>query len=500
VNAGAIAELVLSVTEEGVVAFDGNLVCTYWSPVMERLFGITAESAVGRVLPASLTSPSSATHDAPLARVLAGEDVHLEGALAAAKAGGSPPLTYDARYVPWRAVTGAVEGGVGVLRDTSQRRRAEQRALETESRFRIMADVAPVLLWMAGPDALCTFFNQTWLDFTGRTLEQEWGVGWAEGVHFEDFQRCIDTYMAAFAERRTFEMEYRLRRADGQYRWVLDRGTPRWESDGRFAGYIGSCADITDRKDLELELLNAVRVRDEFLSIASHELRTPLTALRLRLDSVARSLEHRAPEHLANGRLAASAGDAQSQVARLTTLVERLLDISRFAEGRLALEREELDLVPVVRAVLEAMREPARLNGCELRLTAPRAMRGCWDRVRLEQLVTNLVGNAMKFGARHPVDVLLEEVAEPSPGAARLLVADRGIGIDPQYQRRIFGRFERAVSARHFGGLGLGLWVAKQIVDAHEGTISVESAPGEGATFTIVLPTAAAPRLARRSA
>jgi PAS domain S-box-containing protein len=366
---------------------------------------------------------------------------------------------------------------------------------EIEARFRIMADVAPVLLWMARSDALCTFFNQTWLDFTGRTLADEWGVGWAEGVYFEDFQRCVDTYMAAFAERRTFEMEYRLRRADGQYRWVLDRGTPRWERDGRFAGYIGSCVDITDRKDLELELVRAVGLRDEFLSIASHELRTPLTALRLQLDSIARSIDRRGVERLASGRLASDTGEALSQVSRLTKLVERLLDISRFSEGRLTLEREELDLVTLVRDIVEGLREPARVAGCELTLKAPATLSGCWDRVRLEQLVTNLVGNATKFGAKQPVDVILDATA----GAARLTVTDRGIGIDPQVQGRIFGRFERAVSARHFGGLGLGLWVAKQIVDAHDGTISVESAPGRGATFTVLLPVAAA-RLARRSA
>ncbi|MDB4981198.1 MAG: Two-component sensor histidine kinase [Myxococcales bacterium] len=359
-----------------------------------------------------------------------------------------------------------------------------RRLRETEARFRTMADCAPVLLWMAETDALCTFFNQTWLDFTGRTLEQEWGVGWAEGVYFEDFQRCVDTYMAAFADRRTFEMEYRLRRADGEYRWVLDRGTPRHAPDGSFAGYIGSCVDITDRKDLELELVRAVRVRDEFLSIASHELRTPLAALRLQIDSVARSIERRPEEHLASGRLAASTGAALGQVQRLTKLIESLLDISRFAEGRVTLEREDVDLVALVRGVVDAMAEPARIAGCSLTLTAPSTLCGRWDRVRLEQVVSNLLGNAMKFGARQPIAIDVA-VAE---GVARVSVRDRGIGIDDRDQRRIFERFERSVSARHFGGLGLGLWVAKQIADAHAGTIDVQSEPGAGATFTLTLP------------
>ena len=487
-NPHALAELVLQASADGVVAFNRALVCTHWSRVMETMFGLPAAAVVGKPLPAVLASPFG--DRTPLRRVLEGEEIALEGCPCERRDAGPGARTYDARYVPWRGAGGAVEGGVGLLRDTSPLQQAERRAQEIESRFRIMADVAPVLLWMAGTDALCTFFNQTWLDFTGRTLEQEWGVGWAEGVHFEDFQRCVDTYMAAFAERRTFEMEYRLRRADGQYRWVLDRGTPRWERDGRFAGYIGSCVDITDRKDLELDLLRAVSLRDEFLSIASHELRTPLTALRLQLDSVARSLERRPAEHLASGKLASSTGDARIQAERLTLLVERLLDISRLAEGRLTLDHEELDLVSVVRAAVEVMRAPAGVAGCELRFAAPPALRGRWDRLRLEQLVTNLVGNATKFGAHQPVDVAIAEDTNGPASAARLTVTDRGIGIDPRDQRRIFERFERAVPPRNFGGLGLGLWVAKQIVDAHEGTISVASAPGEGATFTVVLPTA----------
>jgi PAS domain S-box-containing protein len=497
VNAHALAELVLQASADGVVAFDRELVCTHWSRAMETLFGLPAAAVVGKPLPAALTSPFG--EDTPLRRVLEGEELALEDCPCEPGDAGPAARTYDARYVPWRGEGGAVQGGVGLLRDTSRRQQAEQRAQETESRFRIMADVAPVLLWMAGPDALCTFFNQTWLDFTGRTLEQEWGVGWAEGVHFEDFQRCVDTYMAAFAERRTFEMEYRLRRADGQYRWVLDRGTPRWERDGRFAGYIGSCVDITDRKDVELDLLRAVSLRDEFLSIASHELRTPLTALRLQLDSVARSLERRPAEHLASGRLASSTGDARTQALRLTSLVERLLDISRLAEGRLTLDHEELDLVSVVREVVDVMREPARIAGCELRFDAPAELHGRWDRVRLEQLVTNLVGNATKFGAQRPVDVAIARAANGHAGAARLTVTDRGIGIDPHDQRRIFERFERAVPPRNFGGLGLGLWVARQIVEAHDGTISVESAPGEGSTFTVLLPVAQ-PHTSPRSA
>jgi two-component system OmpR family sensor kinase len=157
---------------------------------------------------------------------------------------------------------------------------------------------------------------------------------------------------------------------------------------------------------------------------------------------------------------------------------------------------EWLDLArELVRGVVDLMRESARQSGCVLSFDSPGALHGRWDRMRVEQVVTNLVANALKFGSHKPVEV---EVM-PQGAAARISVRDHGVGIEPQFQRRIFGRFERGVSARHFGGMGLGLWVAKQIVDAHGGTISVESTPGAGATFVVMLPLAT-PRALRRSA
>src|SRR5438094_2121049 len=139
----------------------------------------------------------------------------------------------------------------GVSRDITKRKIAEEELRESEARFRTVADAAPVLIWMSGPDKLCTFFNKGWLDFTGRKLEQELGNGWTEGVHADDFAHCVDIYKNSFDARQSFTMEYRLRRNDGEYRWVLDSGTPRFASDGAFLGYIGSCIDITERKRTE---------------------------------------------------------------------------------------------------------------------------------------------------------------------------------------------------------------------------------------------------------
>src|SRR5438270_10904741 len=134
----------------------------------------------------------------------------------------------------------------GVVADISDRKHAEHKLYESEERFRMVANKAPVMIWMAGLDKLCTYFNQPWLDFTGRSIEAEIGNGWAEMVHPEDFQRSLDVYQGSFDRRENFQMEYRLRRHDGEYRWVLDTGVPRFDSNGSFSGYIGSCTVVTD--------------------------------------------------------------------------------------------------------------------------------------------------------------------------------------------------------------------------------------------------------------
>jgi PAS domain S-box-containing protein len=182
------------------------------------------------------------------------------------------PVEFQAYYPPldtWFEIRAypSADGLAVYFRNINEAKHREAALLESESRFRSMADSAPVLLWISGTDTLCTFFNQTWLDFTGRTSEQEMGNGWMEGVHADDSQRCLDTYLSAFNAHEPFTMEYRLRRADGAYRWVLDTGTPRFTPDGNFAGYIGSCIDITVNKEAEAALQ---KYADQFQELYNH--------------------------------------------------------------------------------------------------------------------------------------------------------------------------------------------------------------------------------------
>ena len=149
------------------------------------------------------------------------------------------------------AHNGDPERMLGMAVDITDRKLAEEAVRESEERFRLVADTAPALIWMSGTDKLCTYFNKPWLEFTGRSLESEFGNGWAEGVHLEDLQRCLDTYTQSFDRREKFRMEYRLQHHDGEYRWILDVGVPRFNEDGSFAGYIGIGVDVTERKAAE---------------------------------------------------------------------------------------------------------------------------------------------------------------------------------------------------------------------------------------------------------
>jgi PAS domain S-box-containing protein len=222
----------------------------------------------------------------------------------------------------------------------------------------------------------------------------------------------------------------------------------------------------------------ALHERDEFISVAAHELRTPLTALQLKLQGLERRLVQGPDKN--SERLEG----AVRQTERLARLIDRLLDVSRIAQGRLEMSPEDLDLVTVVRQVAEDFDYPARSARAPLHLELPEKAEGFWDRLRLEQMLVNLLSNAIKYGAGKPVTVRLEVKEEH----VRLSITDRGIGIGPQDAARIFGRFQRAASTRHYGGMGLGLYITSHIVEAHQGIIRVESTPGEGATFVVELP------------
>jgi PAS domain S-box-containing protein len=261
------------------------------------------------------------------------------------------------------------------------------------------------------------------------------------------------------------------------------------ERDLALAVEIGARAAIAiENARLYADAQEALRVRNDFLSVAGHELKTPLVALTLQLQSLEQAFA-RGTVAGAMDRWAERVKRALGQSARLERVIGQLLDVSRITSGRLAIDREPLDLALLAREVGERFADELARAGSKVTFTQSGATSGRWDRARIDQVVTNLLGNAVKYGAGKPIDVSVAGGAEGASERVQMVVRDHGIGIPAEAQARIFGRFERAVSDRNYGGFGLSLWIARQVVEAHGGTIRFESAPGAGSTFTVELPT-----------
>jgi PAS domain S-box-containing protein len=368
------------------------------------------------------------------------------------------------------------------LREQERREQAvevERLRFAHERRFRNLAEAIPHVVWVADPSGEIEYVTRRWADVTGRPEHQAKDQGWLAQVDPEDAEALQKRWSDSIGRAMPFDFEFRLRVRDGTYRWHHGRALPERDAGGKVVRWLGTLTDIDEGRRLSDALQAAVRMRDEFLSVASHELRTPLTALMLRIDKLRRGgLE---PEATREGL-----DLAKQQIARLDALVGRLLDVSRLATGRVELVWEDVDLGEVTREVAARMQDEAGRAGCPIDLEVDDGVIGSWDRLRLEQVVTNLLSNALKYGAGKRVGVRLEGGGR----IARLSVSDAGIGISEESLERIFGRFERAAPSSRYGGLGLGLYVVAQIVDAHGGKVRAISRPGCGATFVVELPLA----------
>jgi signal transduction histidine kinase len=257
---------------------------------------------------------------------------------------------------------------------------------------------------------------------------------------------------------------------------------------GHPATVLLTLQDVSQLKHTQDQLQKAVQLRDDFLTVASHELRTPLTPLQLKLQSLIRDCSAELPPEQLREKVQKTTRSATDQVRKLVELIGDLLDVSRLDEGRLSLSLEPVDLAALVRQVAERFEPLARHANAPLVLQVEGPLVGFWDRSRLEQVIDNLLSNALKYGPGRPVTLRVEQHEDE----ARLIVSDEGIGIASESLPRIFEKFERAVSPRHYGGLGLGLYITRQIVQALGGSIRVESQPEQGATFTVELPLAGA--------
>jgi PAS domain S-box-containing protein len=371
-----------------------------------------------------------------------------------------------------------VRAKVAVFAELFRQRKQLER--QSEARYRNLAEAVPHVVWTAHADGTVRYMNGRWREYTGSPDM----TAWQSKLHEEDRTRYAERWQQAVHGGSDFQIECRIRKSDGNHRWHLCRAVAERDPEGGVIGWIGTFTDVDDQKRIQAALAAAIHARDEFLSIASHELRTPITSLQLQVESLlAETIARHGGDQ--SDRWVRRMTLAMRQVERLTRLIEELLDVSRISMGKLTLSREEADLSALVREVVGRFQEQAHRVGSEIVLDADRPVFGSWDRLRLEQVMTNLLSNAIKFGAGKPIDVT---VRGGRPTLATVTVRDHGIGIEQSDLARIFGRFERAVSSRSYGGLGLGLYIVQQIIDRHGGRVEANAVPGDGAELRFELP------------
>jgi PAS domain S-box-containing protein len=398
-------------------------------------------------------------------------------------------------YVSLLAVAVTTSSGEHVVnyaiyRDITERKLAGERLRESEARFQAMADTAPVLIWMTGTDGLCNYFNKPWLEFTGRTMEQEVGTGWIQGVHPDDVQSCFDGFLPAFHARKPFRMEYRLRRADGQYRWVIESGIPRYTGAGEFAGYIGSNIDITDLKHAEAERqrlrqleadlahINRVSMMGELAASLAHEIKQPIAAALMNARTCMRWLRRDTPD-------VAEGCEAALRVINNATRAAEIIDRVRSLYRRDTFDRELLDVNEIIQEMIVLLQDKANRTSISIRTELASGLPLVTaDRVQLQQVLMNLILNGIE-AMKDAKGELTVRSKRTEDGQLLILVSDSGIGLPIGEGDRIFEAFFTTKAQ----GTGMGLSISRRIIEAHGGSLWACANTGRGATFQLTLPT-----------
>jgi len=475
-NRDALISLLYAIVEssdDAIISetFDGTI--TSWNPAAQRMFGYTADEAIGKSTHIIIPADRHAEEDYVLERIRRGQKVDHFETIRQTKDGRL--LEISLTVSPILDGFGNVVGASKILRDTSGRwsLNALLSSIVTSSDDAIVSKTL---------DGIVTSWNPAAERMFGYTAEEMIGKS-IRTIIPEDRQAEEDFVLGQIRSGNKVDHFETIRQAkDGRLINISLTVSPIKTVTGEIVGASKIARDITARLAAERErtsalesLKEALAARDEFIAIAAHELRNPLNILNLMWRI---SGSQGRPEKELPGKLVEK---SSAQLARLSSLVDRLLDISRVRSGTFDLYLEEFELADLVRAVANRFTVAEYESPISLKLNE---IKGTWDRLRIDQVITNLVGNAIKFGRGKPIEIELSRDADE----AVITVRDYGIGISAENAKRVFERFERGESRGEHEGLGLGLWISREIVRAHGGTIGVDSEPGNGATFVVRLP------------
>ena len=489
-------------SDDAILSKDLNGTIQSWNAGAERIFGYSAEEAIGQ--PISLLVPPERREEeaATLQRLRQGQRVeHLE-TVRVAKDGRR--IDASVTVSPIRDYAGQVIGASTIARDITGRKLAEEALADSEARFRQLADSIPQLAWIARPDGWIFWYNRRWYEYTGTTPEQMEGWGWQDVHDPQTLPKVLQRWKMSIETGQPLDMEFPLRGADGEFHWFLTRVMPLRNSQGRIDLWFGTNTDISVRKRMEDELAStklsaerakaaaelakaaaerANRAKDHFLAVLSHELRTPLTPVVMALSVLERrpDLDPQARELLEMVR---------RNVELEAILIDDLLDVSRIARGKIELTRSAVPLCTVIQRAVEVCQpdiEARRLHfGVDWGPAAPYWVEA--DVPRLQQVFWNLLKNAIKFT---PHGGCVGIRCRPDGASVVIEVNDSGMGIEPEALPRVFNAFEQVEQSitRQFGGLGLGLAISKALVEIHGGQIEAHSTGrNQGATFRVRLP------------